>query len=242
MLHQAVREGWPSVAESLRLPPRVHEEVRRCPGCSNVRRGFTVVKCDDCARSELVAFPILTCGPPSPRLPEKEVPSQLANDTVLHLTIAPEWTGLKETWDECRAFFAAAGLDDEQTQSLAMAAQELLENAVKYGHFSGREQIDLRITRGAAHVTIEVRNPASADAQQLRSLDDMIQWIRGFQNPFEAYVERLKLLAAQPYQPGVSGLGLVRIAYEAQCVLDFYVDDANQLALSAVYSAAPGAA
>ena len=40
----------------MRLPPRVHEEDRRYVGCGDVRRGFTVVRCDDCARSELVAF------------------------------------------------------------------------------------------------------------------------------------------------------------------------------------------
>jgi hypothetical protein len=55
-LHQAVREGWPKVAEAARLPPRVHEEVRRYLGCGDVRRGFTVVRCDDCAESSLIAF------------------------------------------------------------------------------------------------------------------------------------------------------------------------------------------
>jgi hypothetical protein len=55
MLHRAFREGWPLVAQSC-LPPRVHEEVRRFMGCGDLRRGFTVVRCEHCAESELVAF------------------------------------------------------------------------------------------------------------------------------------------------------------------------------------------
>jgi len=56
LLHQAVREGWPLVAETVRLPPRVHEEVRRYLGCGVLRRGFTVLKCSDCAVTTLLAF------------------------------------------------------------------------------------------------------------------------------------------------------------------------------------------
>lgn len=79
VLHRAVREGWPRVAESTRLPPRVHEEVRRYLGCGDVRRGFTVVRCDDCAQSSLVAFSCKTrswcpsCG------------ARRAHETALHL-------------------------------------------------------------------------------------------------------------------------------------------------------------
>ena len=70
---------------------------------------------------------------------------------------------------------------------------------------------------------------------RLKKLDDTIQWIRGYQSPFEAYVEKLKQVSAQPYAPGESGLGLARIAYEGQCVLDFYVDETDVLAMSAVH-------
>ena len=43
------------------------------------------------------------------------------------------------------------------------------------------------------------------------------------------------IVSAQPYSNGESGLGLTRVAYEGRCVLDFYVDDENTLAVSAVY-------
>jgi hypothetical protein len=119
-----------------------------------------------------------------------------------------------------------------------MAAQELLENAVKYGPAAVPGQktaVVLVVEVAKSSVTVEVRSPADADPAKLKALDDTIQWIRGFQNPFEAYVERLKRVSAQPFAAGESGLGLARVAYEAQCILDFYVNDSNILALSAVY-------
>jgi len=70
--------------------------------------------------------------------------------------------------------------------------------------------------------------------ENLRRLDETIQWIRGYQSPFEAYVEKLKEVSTGENQ-GESGLGLVRIAYEGQSILDFYVDEQNMLAMSAVY-------
>lgn len=63
----------------MKLPPRVHEEVRRYLGCGDVRRGFTVVRCDACAQSDVVAFSCKTrgwcpsCG------------ARRAHETALHL-------------------------------------------------------------------------------------------------------------------------------------------------------------
>src|SRR5438045_1950438 len=63
----------------MKLPPRVHEEVRRYVACGDVRRGFTVVRCDDCGESELVAFSCKSrgwcpsCG------------ARRAHETALHL-------------------------------------------------------------------------------------------------------------------------------------------------------------
>jgi hypothetical protein len=55
-LHRAVREGWPLVAAKLRLPRRVHDEVRHYLRCGDLRHGFLQVKCAACRQSMLVAF------------------------------------------------------------------------------------------------------------------------------------------------------------------------------------------
>jgi len=161
----------------------------------------------------------------------------------LTLRLPPDWDAIQRVWDPCREYFAQRGLDDDTVYGLCMVTQELLENAVKYGVFDeGREHIQLALSGSSEAVTIEVHSPLDGESARLRRLDSMIQWIRGFQSPFEAYVGRLKEVAARPFDNGESGLGLVRMAYEGQCILDFYTDGASVLAMSAVYQPQAGAA
>ncbi|MHB8875059.1 MAG: ATP-binding protein, partial [Myxococcaceae bacterium] len=132
--------------------------------------------------------------------------------------------------------FVEHGLDPDVSYALCMTAQELLENAVKYGRYhTAGDTIELSINVDPGDITIEVRNPVDSTSASLRTFDATIQWIRGYQNPFEAYVERLKDVSSQPFSPGRSGLGLARVAFEGQCILDFYVNESNILAVSAVY-------
>ncbi|MFZ5468105.1 MAG: ATP-binding protein [Myxococcota bacterium] len=154
----------------------------------------------------------------------------------LELRLKPDWELIQGTWDDCMRLFGANGLNPDVSYALCMAARELLENAVKYGSYDGtRDAIDFSVMVSATDITIEVKNPIDSATSSLKGFDATIQWIRGYQNPFEAYVEKLKELSAQPFSPARSGLGLTRIAYEGQCVLDFYVNESNILAVSAVY-------
>ena len=153
----------------------------------------------------------------------------------LELRIAPEWDAVKAVWDPCRDALQRTGLAEDEAYALSMVAQELLENAVKYGAYGKGDQILLSIHVAPQDVTVEVKSRVGVDDAHLRRFDETIQWIRGYQDPFEAYVERMKVVSALPYAHGQSGLGLARIAYEGRCILDFYVDDSNTLAVSAVY-------
>lgn len=154
---------------------------------------------------------------------------------ALDLRIDPDWEAVQATWGPCRATLERAGLTEDETYQLAMVAQELLENAVKYGAFERGERISLNVRAAVEDVVVEVKSRVGVDEAHLRRFDRTIQWIRGFQDPFEAYVERMKIVSAQPYSRGESGLGLTRIAYEGRSVIDFYVDEDNVLAVSAVY-------
>lgn len=158
----------------------------------------------------------------------------------LELRLVPEWDTIKRTWDVCMAHLTAQGLDPDAAYALCMVSQELLENGVKYGAFGpGRDRLLFSISHRGGALVIEVHSPLGPDPERLQRLDGMIQWIRGFQNPFEAFVERLKEISTRPVSSSESGLGLVRVAYEGQCILDFYVDDADVLAMSAVYQPHP---
>jgi hypothetical protein len=148
-----------------------------------------------------------------------------------------DWDLAAKLWNQCSDFLAQHGLDRDEVYALTMATSELLENAVKYGDWvrAPGDKIGLQIDVAPRSVTVEVQCPTSDDLRALRKLDEQIQWIRGFQSPFEAYVERLKLVSARGADLGESGLGLIRIAYEGRCVVDFYVTPEHRLAMSAVY-------
>jgi hypothetical protein len=154
----------------------------------------------------------------------------------MKLILKPEWEELERVRDEGTEFLKSHGLARETVDALVMVISELTENSIKYGDFSPAEnQVVIDTYVEERNVTVEVRNPVNEKAyQHLRRLDRMIQWIRGYQDSFEAYVERLKEVSKKPLTDGESGLGLVRVAYEAKAILDFYVDDDATLNVSAV--------
>ena len=154
----------------------------------------------------------------------------------LEKRLSPDWETAKGEWTSLKAFFNESGLDANEAYAMAMTASELMENAIKYGTWTKADDvISLAVEVSQRAVVIEVENPVIDDPASVRRLDDRIQWMRGFQSPFQAYVERLKQVSSQSYQEGESGLGLCRIAYEARCLLDFYVTGTGRLAMSAVY-------
>ena len=150
--------------------------------------------------------------------------------------IHPNWEEVAGVRTGALSFLREKGLASEVVDGTAMVACELSENGVKYGFFrNGDEQVEVEIRVSQSDVTVEVRNPiGQVDDGNLARLDQTIQWIRGYQDPFEAYLQRLKEISWQDMRTKESRLGLVRIAYEGQSVLDFYVNDRDVLAVSAI--------
>lgn len=162
--------------------------------------------------------------------------SLLGTTHSLALTISPDWAQLAVVRESTLSFLRRYAVNDNTALAVAMVACELCENATKYGTFGDENEIDVLVMLEKARVTVEVRNPIGRrEADTLSRLDGMVQWIRGFQDPFEAYLERLKEVSSQSLDHEESGLGLVRIAYEGQSVLDFFVTENHVLAVSAVH-------
>ncbi len=157
--------------------------------------------------------------------------------SVLELQLRPVWDEIERARTECRAFLQKLGSSDEIQDSVCMITSELIENAIKYGHFSSAaNEFSFKIEAGPDGMLLQSKSPlpSAGIADNLKRLDSIIQWIRGFQSPFEAYLERLKLVAAQPLEDNESGLGLTRIAYEGEAILDFYIDQGDILYVSAL--------
>jgi hypothetical protein len=154
----------------------------------------------------------------------------------MKLTVKPNWEEIEEVRNSSSEFFRSHGFHGDAVNALTMVISELIENGIKYGNFKASEnKVILTIHIGSRAVTVEVVNPVDESAHNhLRRLDRTIQWIRGYQDPFQAYTERIRAVSRKPLHDEESGLGLVRIAYEGKSILDFFVGDDNTLNVSAV--------
>jgi hypothetical protein len=152
-------------------------------------------------------------------------------------SIKPEWDEIDLARESCIQTFKKEHCPDHVIDAITMVMHELLENALKYGKYENSEsRINYSVKADEKSITIEVTNPIHGeDSPNFIMLDKSIQWIRGYQNPFQSYAEKLKEVSTRPLRDNESGLGLVRIAYEGQSILDFYLGDDNQINISAVY-------
>ena len=151
------------------------------------------------------------------------------------IIIRPAWNEIKKARNQISRILIDQSISEDRVHAATMIYSELIENGVKYGKFSSGDHIETHINIDDHLITIEVIHPIDTDDRvHLRELDEMIQWIRGYQDPFEAYIEKLKKIAKMPIEDKKSGLGLVRIAYEGGAILDFYINEDGKLNVSAV--------
>ena len=155
---------------------------------------------------------------------------------IMHIDLAPDWDKLEGIRLDAGRFLEQHGATSVINHSMVMVLSELLENSVKYGSFSeSADQVSVDLEYGRNQITVEVTNPISESSlADLDNLDRMIQWVRGFQDPFEAYVKRLREISKKPLDDRASGLGIVRIVYEGQVDLDFFVTNKDLLTVSAI--------
>ncbi|MFC1483985.1 ATP-binding protein [Candidatus Neomarinimicrobiota bacterium] len=151
-------------------------------------------------------------------------------------TLSPNWDELEPVRQEAHDFLQDRDLQDDIVYSTVMVLSELLENSIKYGHFKDPDStVRVSLDVDSHIITVAVTNPVNEGCyKDLEKLDKMIQWVRGYQDPFEAYVERMKEVSKKSLHDTESGLGIVRIAYEGSVTIDFFVSDEDLLTVSAI--------
>lgn len=145
----------------------------------------------------------------------------MENDQVtINLKITPTWSLIKEVQAKAEKFMTEKGKSQEVIEAAIMCATELIENAVKYGSEKpdgSTIDFDLRATDDIISVTV---TNGYHDERDLRNVIDHIEKIKASDDPSVLYIERLQQLLENP-KPGVSQLGLYRIAYEGGFNLDY---------------------
>jgi len=153
------------------------------------------------------------------------------------LQIVPEWDRIDETRDMVLKYLENNNIQFEKAYSVGMIVSELLENAIKYGKATAQSPVTLEIDIDNRELTVEMKNTIlESNRYNLHKLDRTLQWFHSFQSPFEAYMEKLKEISSRDIRDRESGLGLVRIAYEGQGNIDFYLDENDMLCVSVVVS------
>jgi hypothetical protein len=151
----------------------------------------------------------------------------------IDLPVRSEWKNVDLLRTSVQNCFVAIFSDLDGCHAISMVTGELIENAIKYGHWDGEAQsFRLRVSGGAGRATITVENPIKVGDAGVADLLRTIAWLQDFPTAAEAYRARLMEIAAAPADSGGSRLGLVRVAYEGGCKL--YAEPVgNMLAVSA---------
>jgi len=139
----------------------------------------------------------------------------------IDLPVRSEWANVDLLRTSVQNCFTAIFSDIEGCHSLAMVTGELIENAIKYGDWSGADEQRFRLRvwgeGRSAHVSVE--NPVPTGDPSGQEVLQTLGWLRSFPTPLDAYRAKLIEVASADRDPGSSKLGLVRIAYEGNCKL-----------------------
>ena len=146
----------------------------------------------------------------------------------IDLPVLNHWRNVDLLLTSVQNCFVAVFADVDGCNAIAMVTGELVENAVKYGYWSGEDKhFRLRIDGRRGAVTVQVENPVDPSNPQIGKLEATLRWIAEFPSTEAAYRAKMIEIASRP---GVSsGFGLVRCAYEGSSVLRTELIEGNAL-------------
>jgi hypothetical protein len=156
--------------------------------------------------------------------------------TSIEINLRPKGHEIDEAGKTGSAFLKSQGFSDAEIHAQISILRELIHNGIRYGKFTpSKDKITALIHITENTITFEVKNPVDESCfERLRELDKTIQFIRGYQDPFEAYLLKQKEASQKAICSEANGLGLARIACEGRTILDFFVGEDNILNFCAV--------
>ncbi len=144
----------------------------------------------------------------------------MSNEVSINISIKPTWSLVKEIQAKAEAFMNEQGKGKDVIEATLMCVTELIENAVKYGSEKpDGSNIDFDLKADSGHMKIIVTNGIRNESD-IDVVVDHIKKIKNSNDPAQLYTERLMELMENP-KPGISQLGLYRIAYEGEFKIDY---------------------
>jgi hypothetical protein len=144
---------------------------------------------------------------------------QKESKIYVELKFGPKWTYISTVRTFVEDFMTITLEDKKKATSIAMAVNELIENAVKFSDLEGSE-LNIYVTKERKIIKVIVTNHASQ-----QDIDDLRKSLRElFESPpLDAYMKRMKDSAVSP--DGKSTLGLARIRYECKAEIHTNIEN-----------------
>jgi hypothetical protein len=148
----------------------------------------------------------------------------------IRLSLAPEWPKADAVAMVAKAAAAAAFAQRDVSDTVGIVACELMENAIKYGDWSGPAQVTFSFRSAGGQLEIEVSCPCDTASPHYERLLAALRVIEKA-NARDSYLKRLAEIARDSDERG--GLGLLRLAHEAKCRLSARLADHDRLHVQA---------
>ena len=151
--------------------------------------------------------------------------------------LKPRGNEIARIGEKGKKFLKSHGFSDNSVQIQIMVIRELIKSGKAFENQrpSGNE-MSVHIFIEENTIIAEVRKSVceTTHDNQLQKLDETIQWIRGYRDPYTPFMMMARESSQNRLDIKSNLFGLAKIAYEAGAVLDFYVSEDNILNLSAV--------
>jgi len=151
--------------------------------------------------------------------------------------LKPIGNEIEKVGEKGKNFLKSHGFSDDSVQMQIMVIRELIKSGNAFDNQRpSRNEMSVHIFIKKNTIIAEVRKPVNETTHdnQLQKLDETIQWIRGYRDPYAPFMMSAQEASENYIDNKSNGFGLAKIAYEAGAVLDYYVSEDNILNLSAV--------
>lgn len=146
------------------------------------------------------------------------------NEVTISLSITPTWSILNNVQQKTEKFVKSKGLNKDMIDATIMCASELVENAIKYGSEKpDGSNITFDLSFQSGEIRVKVSNGVKSEGDK-DNVFEHIEKVKSSESPAKLYTDRLMELMENP-KPGISQLGLYRIAYEGEFHLDCSFDN-----------------